>query len=367
MLNVDSDQLNGLLLARGLLDRGRAAANGTGPGAMAAVVLADLAVETAAKAALGSAVEPEVKHPALMEALTKAAKEHQRGDEALPGVGGAGKLRKLRNGVQHDGNEPSSRDVERATVWTEEFVDGVATTFFSTSLGELSRAALITDLDVRESVSAAEALFQQEEFSEAGAQLAIAFEQAHAAFRDQEPWRRRLRVSKSKLEKMLADLVGPAPNSNRRGDFKKMLEAIPVKSTSNLAAGDIATSVFPKKAPNVKDLAGFLDDLLREVSRIDQRVEAFAVAGDPSELAWFRQRLPRPAGFAGDGRIEYRALPPDPPFTREDYVRALDFVVGAAVRWQQTPVVDDEPVDGFEGSRETAGDSELMSTSPPEG
>lgn len=308
---------------------------------MAAVVLADLAVETAAKTALGSSVQPEVKHPDLMKALVAAAQDADVGDEGLPGLGGAKKLRKLRNGVQHDGNEPSVRDVERAAVWAEEFVGGIARTFFSITLGELSRAALVTDPNVRDSIFTAEALAQDEQFSDAGSQLAIAFEQAHAAFRDQEPWRRRLRVSKSKLEKMLGDLAGPAPKGNRRGDFEKMLKAISVKGTSSLAPGDIAQAVFPKGGPDVKSLASFLDDLLREVLRIDQRVEAFAVAGDPSELAWFRQRLPRPAGFAGDGRIEYRALPPDPPFTQGDYVRALDFVVGAAVRWQQTPAADD--------------------------
>jgi len=47
---MDTQRLNALLVARGLLDRGRTAVDGTGPGAMASVVLFDLAVETAAKA-----------------------------------------------------------------------------------------------------------------------------------------------------------------------------------------------------------------------------------------------------------------------------------------------------------------------------
>lgn len=172
---------------------------------------------------------------------------------------------------------------------------------------------------------------------EAAGHLAIAFEQAHMAFREQEPWRKRLRLSRSQIEKILDGLSTKKVQSSRRSDFEKLLKAIPNVKVSSFTYREVVDAVFPAGGIDVKPLAHLLEDLLREVGRIDQRVEAFAVAGDPGEFAWFRQRVPRPAMYAGDGEIGFRAFDPDPPFTQQDYLRALDFVVGASLRWQQLP------------------------------
>lgn len=338
---MNEEHLSSLLLARGLLDRGRAAVNGTGAGAMAAVVLVDLAVETAGKAALGSEVDHDLKFHTLLDKLDGEARTRSEDQARLTGLGHARKLRKLRNGVQHDGNEPSARDVERAAVWAEEFIDEVAQRFFALSLQELSRASLITDAQARSSIAAAEEAAAVEHYSEAAGHLAIAFEQAHMAFRDQEPWRKRLRVTRQQIEKLLQGLTSDKVQSSRRNDLEKLLKAIPNAKVSSFVYGDIVNAVFPQKPPDVKPIARLLDDILREVSRIDQRVEAFAVAGDPGEYAWFRQRVPRPSAYIGDGALQFQKFDPDPPFSQQDYLRALDFVVGAAVRWQQAPVEAD--------------------------
>src|SRR5215218_80068 len=338
---MNEEHLSSLLLARGLLDRGRAAVNGTGAGAMAAVVLVDLAVETAGKAALGSEVDHDLKFHALLDKLDGEARTRREDQTSLIGLGHARKLRKLRNGVQHDGNEPSARDVERAAVWAEEFIDEIAQRFFALSLQELSRASLITDAQARSSTAAAEEAAADERYSEAAGHLAIAFEQAHMAFRDQEPWRKRLRVTRQQIEKLFHGLTPDKVQSSRRTDLDTLLKAIPNAKVSSFVYGEIVNAVFPQKPADVKPIARLLDDILREVSRIDQRVEAFAVAGDPGEYAWFRQRVPRPSAYMGDGALHFQTFDPDPPFSQQDYLRALDFVVGAAVKWQQAPVETD--------------------------
>lgn len=338
---MNEEHLSSLLLARGLLDRGRAAVNGTGAGAMAAVVLVDLAVETAGKAALGSEVDHDLKFHALLDKLDGEARTRREDQTSLIGLGHARKLRKLRNGVQHDGNEPSARDVERAAVWAEEFIDEIAQRFFALSLQELSRASLITDAQARSSIAAAEEAAADERYSEAAGHLAIAFEQAHMTFRDQEPWRKRLRVTRQQIEKLFHGLTPDKVQSSRRTDLDKLLKAIPNAKVSSFVYGEIVNAVFPQKPADVKPIARLLDDILREVSRIDQRVEAFAVAGDPGEYAWFRQRVPRPSTYMGDGALHFQTFDPDPPFSQQDYLRALDFVIGAAVRWQQAPVETD--------------------------
>jgi hypothetical protein len=340
---MNEEHLSSLLLARGLLDQGRAAVNGTGSGAMAAVVLVDLAVETAAKATLGPGAQREMSFGSLIKRVDAEARSQESADAGLSNASRVKKLRSLRNGVQHDGNEPSTRDVERAAVWAEDFVEEIALRFFDRSLRDLSRASLIADPATRASIEAAEELAADNAYSDAAGKLAIAFEQAHGAFKEREPWRKRLRISRHQLERILEGLSSQKSQSSRRSELDRLLKAVPVK-LSAFAYRDIVDAVFPTKGFDVKPLARVLEDLLQEVGRIDQRVEAFAVAGDPSEYAWFRQRVPRPVGHWGAEAIEYRTFPPDPPFTQGDYLRALDFVISASLRWQQMPAEPESPL-----------------------
>jgi hypothetical protein len=89
-------------------------------------------------------------------------------------------------------------------------------------------------------------------------------------------------------------------------------------------------------------LERLLRDLAANVERVEERLEAVAVAGDPSEYAWFRQRIPKPTPVfsGGDGDLDWQTLEPDPPADRREYLRALEFVANTALRWQQFP----EPV-----------------------
>jgi hypothetical protein len=334
---------------------------------MAAVVLFDLAVETAAKAALGA--EPLSEHPgegylekpgelakpvrgdvgfARMLDDVLAALRIDNGDESrtLPGRENIRWLHNLRNEVQHRANEPSARDVERGAVYTSDFLDALLRAFFDSSLVELSRASLVRDEVVREEIERAEGLAAKEDFNGAMERLAVAFELARMSFRSGEPYRRRLRAGSLDVKRALGELTASkGSSSGPRRSLEKVLQTVapgvkPKPSTSDISA--IVEAVFPRKSSDPRRLERLLRSLAANVERVEERLEAVAVAGDPSEYAWFRQRIPKPTPVfsGGDGDLDWQTFEPDPPADRREYLRALEFVANTALRWQQFP----EPV-----------------------
>jgi hypothetical protein len=370
---IDPQRLNAFLVVRGLLDRGRASADGTGPGMMVAVVLFDLAVETAAKAVraahppsdhpgrdylektgeLAKAVRGDLRFPRMLDDLLAALRLKET-DESLnlPDRDNVKWLHEYRNGVQHQANEPSARDVERSAVYATDFIDSLLAAFYEISLAELSRASLVLDEDVRRAIQESEEHAGRQDFNAAMERLAIAFELARSTFRSGEPYRRRLRARGSDIKKALSEFkTASTPSSGARRALHKILDGVapqirPKPMSSDVKA--IVEAVFPQRSGDPRRLEKLLADMAGEVERVEERLEAVAVAGDPSEYAWFRQRVPKPTAFAGNNfELDWHTIPPDPPADQREYLRALEFVTSTALRWQQFP--QPEETEGQEG------------------
>lgn len=353
-------------MSRGLLERGRASLDGTPPGAMATIVLYDLALETAAKtvrAAFPPSTSPGVGYatkpaewrkttrdpslPMVLDQILASRREIARDDTAtIASLDGARRLREFRNLVQHDGNVPSPDELNRSWLRATDFIEEVLSVFFDRRLAELSRASLVADPEVRERITLAEKEASTDDFSSAVGQLAIAFELARYIFRTGEPARRRLRTSRSEIERALGHRPG---RSRPFSSFteNKVRDALRAASGNKLSSGEASKVVQAIGASGElpKELPKFLVELTQAIERIDDRLEALSVAGDPSEYAWFRQRVPRPSAYWGDERLEFTSIPPDPPADQADFLRAMDFVTATALRWEQEPVEPQEEVD----------------------
>ena len=212
---------------------------------------------------------------------------------------------------------------------------------------------------VRDKIREAEAWAGAGDFTAAMEHLAVAFELARFSFRSEEPYRRAFRVGSFDIQRALSDLVAPPKlSSSVRTKLRKALESIPSKKLSSGDIRDIVEGVLPSKAGgNSRRFERLLRKVVGGVGRVEERLEAVTVAGDPSEYAWFRRRVPRPTAFAGDGsELAWHTIPPDPPAAQREYLRALEFVTTTALRWQQFP--RPETVEEEEEEREEDGDSE---------
>jgi hypothetical protein len=148
-LDMDEQCLHAFVVARGLLDRGTAGLDGTPPSAIGAVILFDVAVETAAKATLrvrapggfpgsGYAIRPTKRAeqqqeylPWVLDQLLASCRELRADDQAeWPALRDARLLHKYRNTVQHDGTVPSSQDLERQRFRATDFIASLASSFF---------------------------------------------------------------------------------------------------------------------------------------------------------------------------------------------------------------------------------------------
>lgn len=350
---MDEQRLNAFIVARGLIDRGTSSADGTAPGAVAAVVMYDLAVETAAKAT--RAAYPVGTHPGTGYAtkpgeLTKAppqdpslgrvlddvlAAHRERAGDAqvdLDGRQGALALHRFRNGVQHEGNVPSADDVDRARLRATDFLESLLQTFFGTRLLGVSRAALLREPGVRERVEQAEEAAAQLGMDDAMQHLTVAFELSRSAFRATEPHRRRSDVRRTEIRRSLSQLVSPPKVSSIL--VGRVTDAFKRVGLQQSQAKEVTQALFGAKPADASALEKVLEQLAARLDRLDERMEALSVAGDPGEYAWFRQLVP-PAVGTLDG--EWISYPPRRPVTQGDYRRAVDFVVSTALRWQQLP------------------------------
>jgi hypothetical protein len=316
--------LRNLLVSRQLLEHASRQADGTEPGGAAAVVLADIAVETAAKAAV--AVRPPSSYPGDGYILTANARRSQsrrdptlpavldaalaswresRGDEALASleIAEAKRLHDYRNLVQHDAVVPAAAEVPRWLSRAELFVRWTVTEFFGLALEEVSRSVLIRDEQARARVLLAERHASEGEYRLAMAHLRLAFD---SAIRSRET----------------------SPSSGLTfidSDIK--------------AAVISATGTGYRRARDVGDVSpGRLVEVLRKMVRrlqeVDDVVRALTVGADPVEAEWFLATAPEPVRGINS---PYWEIFDDEPRTRDDYQRGHEFVVSTLVRWQELP------------------------------
>ncbi len=181
----DDRSIRGFLVARGLLERAESFVDGSAAGAVTAVIVSDLAVETAAKATVVE--NPSGTHPGTGYLLRPNQRRGPARDPSLPEVldnvlaawrertkdanaslielQKAARLREFRNSVQHAGVVPSADVVERSRLRAIDAVRVLARSFFDTELEQISRAQLIASSLVRGRVLLAEQHADKEEYS----------------------------------------------------------------------------------------------------------------------------------------------------------------------------------------------------------
>jgi hypothetical protein len=336
---MDTAELNGLIVARGLLDKARLSRDATAPGEITAVILLDLAVETASKAILGTKAKKNTGFVGIIDTLTAEWRvQTGKAEGEIEGTGQVKKLRDYRNGVQHDGNVPSPQNVERYAVYAYDFIDAATQAFFGVALQELSRAHLIANETIRDEIRSAESLASAGDFNTAGEHIVVAFELVVRAVRSDQPWRRRLDLSESKLKRALDEMAPKPPSgvSSLKSKLREILAAVPTKRS--LSSFDINKLVDlmldgPAKVDSAR-LREALVGIVKELDWLQERMEANAAAGDPAEHAWFRSRLGK--GFPTAGGQHWVTTSADPPLAEEEYVRAIEFVTQAALRQQRS-------------------------------
>ncbi len=331
-------ELNAFLLARTLLDRVGSFDDGTAAGAVGAVVLYDLAVETVAKAieahtppksfpGTGYAVnKKELERTARLWELTVtraldhllAAIRERTGDErAMPvALREAQRLHRVRNEVQHDGVVPSPQTVAESRRRATDFLEWAAREFHGIELAAISRASLVHSEPVRERLEHAEELDASGKASAAAGELSIALEIARHEIRAGEPYR---------------------PRGFRGLDIRSATESI--NSAIERLTRATKISGYYGGGPTDK-LRQVLDRLSGDVERIEDRLEALTLGAAASEYAWFRRRIPPARMMVGR---DWHTNEPEPPLSPDEFRRALDFVTTTALHWQQFPSPVDEP------------------------
>jgi hypothetical protein len=306
---MDQVQARLLVVGRGFLDRAQLLGeDGSETARMGAVVLADLAVEMAAKAAVqyeplsGRArLDRDPPLPAVLEALTKRWQQREGTTDDVPEAREAGRLHETRNSVQHAGMAPSSDQVLQSRVGTRRFLEWVATDWFGVPLESVSRAQLIENEAVRSLVVDAEQLAARDDYGTAGERLAAAFEMARRSHR--------------------AEM--------RDGQFVK-----------RISPGDIGRAVSEVDS---YDAAGGSSRRFREVmygfaeqiERLSDQVEALTLGARASDYAWFKRSFPR--FFESAGSLVMEPLS-GTVITPDVYLRGLDFVTTTALHWQEFPI-----------------------------
>ncbi len=294
---MDQQCLNAMVVARGLLDRGTLTLDGTAPSAIAAVILYDVAVETAAKATLrvirpGRLSQQRTHLPSVLTQLLAEYRELQADDRAeWRALEDARHLHDDRNRVQHHGTIPSPQDLERQRFRATDFISSLASSFFGRQLSELSRAMLVQDKEVRRAIEAAEQSLANGHLASAVEQLSIALEVARIAFRLGQP-----------------------------SDSRKSLSIYDVRN----AMTEVSSRL-----------------LVRRSERVEDRLEALSLGAQASDYVWFQGRFPRAYRTLASDQWKTSPRPnhAEIRFTREEVIRGLDFVTTVALHWQQFPPV----------------------------
>jgi hypothetical protein len=327
-LELDDQSLNAFIVARGLLERGTLGQDGTAPGAIAAVILYDVAVETAAKAAVrarppsnfpgsGYVVRPAKRSeqqkeylPWVLDQLLASYRELLRTDQGdSQALRDARTLHDYRNLVQHQGTVPSLQDVDRQRFRATDFIGWVTRGFFDRELHEVSRAILIKDKDVRNSVEEAEQSLVAGDLTSAAEKLSIAFEAARHAFRSDQPFSSQKSIRGFDVSNAVSDL---------KRSFQAAGRGIPIL--------------------NLRHLEQLLQTLVLRSDRVEDRLEALSLGAEASDYAWFRNRFPRAHGPYNQGQWHVSwPTGSERLFTPEEVMRGMEFVTTVALHWQQFP------------------------------
>jgi hypothetical protein len=288
--------------------------DGTEPGRMAAVVLADLAVEMAAWAAARDEPLPGKNRwglnpslPVVLDALNRAWQKREQSREDVPEIREANRLHGIRNTVQHSGFGPSTSQVLESRVGSQRFLAWVAADWFGQDLESISRGRLITDPAVRTSVELAERAAGGDDYSTAAKHLAVAFEAARWRFRAAQMHRG------SYVPAVTASDVSAAVSEVKKGDDDK---------TAGLG--------YRKLERVLRGLAHHLDG-------ISDRVEALSLGARASDYVWFKNNFPEVHRVMKAGEANLVPYEPNEPIERGVYLRGLDFVTTTALHWQEFP------------------------------
>jgi hypothetical protein len=327
---MDERTVRSFLVARGLMDRADLAVDGTPVGAVASVVLLDLAVETGAKATV--AAHPPTTRPGRDYLLSDQQRRPGRLDPSLPQVlddvlaawrlvkgdetlaprelREAARLREYRNNVQHAGVVPHDEDIRLSRLRARGAVEWLARSFFDTDLDAVSRAMLLSEGPLRDRVVVAERHAAMGEWREAVAQLWIAFQDAVEQHRSRQKYRRRATTF----------------------DVRAAVERATGQSFTGTGRNPFGGST--------ESLTNLLTDVLERTEGVEETLEVMAMGAEAADYAWFRAVAPRPSRTMGDAkwRIDQR----EPLRSQSDWQRAYDFVLSTMLRWQQAPVRDDD-------------------------
>jgi hypothetical protein len=309
---VDQSQIRAMIVGRQFLDRAEMLGEeGTETSRMTAVVLADLAVEITAKAAVRyeqlprrARLERDPPLPEVLSALTAFWQGRAQTQDDVPEIRAARGLHDLRNSVQHRGLAPSNDQVTGARVDARRFVGWIASEWFGVPLEEVSRAQLIEDETVRDLVIDAERLAANDDYSQAAERLAVAFEMG----------RRSLRVVM------------------RRGQYQpRPVSVVDVGPALAELRGGVRNS-FIRNPPKLDHL---LRGLAHQLDRVSDQVEALTLGARLSDYAWFKRVFPDVGSVMRAGTSELFARPPHRPITSAEYLRGLDFVTTSVLHWQE--------------------------------
>jgi hypothetical protein len=317
---MDERQIRAVIVSRAFLDRAELlAADGTVTGRMAAVVLSDLSVETAAKTAVADQALPEKARldrdpplPFVLEALVQLWQKRSGETSDVPAVREARRVHDVRNSVQHAGLAPDADQVVDARLRANRFLAWVASAWFGRELETISRALLIQHDDIRAHVQDAEQLLERQEYGAAAERLAIAFELARWEFRAQLS-----REGSTDLLLFRPTDVSSAVSEVRRG-------------------GDD----YDGLGRGYRSFERVMRGLAAQVARLNDQVEALSLGARMSDYAWFRQHFPRVSQTvqAGTNVPRFYTAPPTTPMTREICLRGLEFVTTTALHWQEFPL-----------------------------
>ena len=325
-----------LIAARGLLARAGAANDGTGPGAMAGVILYDVAVETAAKAIFwqnvpnehpgdgyvtkaGELQKPLANRdpslPRVLDGLLAAYRLRNHDDRAeLPHRRDARRLHEFRNTVQHDAVLPSDEDVLRSRLRATDFLDALCKAFIGVGLNEISRARLVWADAVRIPLIDAERHIELGKYSDAMGALAVAFETGRRMLHSSRPFTRH-----------------QSTGFNVSEVIREMTQAAPMTGPSS--ARDPFADMRRFGA-----LQSLLSDLIHRQEHVEDLSDALLLGASAEQYAWFKARAPRVNWRRRDSDVEWVGDPQplDREPTADEARQALDFVVSAALRWQAT-------------------------------
>lgn len=291
--------------------------------------LYDLAVETGAKAAAAAQPPPasfpgggyllpkrparslrkDLPLPAVLDELLASAR-HRAGDDRLD-VGvirDAARLHEARNRIQHESEVPTPDAIATARARALALLSWSTETFFGMEFERLSRATLVRNDTVRNLIEKAERQAADEDLDLAAGSVAIALEFARLEFRTGQRY------------------------SDRRQ---------PLRPTNvNAALSEIRKGGGDPHGMGYRQTKELLITMASTIEVLADRVEALSLGARASDYDWFRRHFPqigRTVSSRAEGGFDLHPRTVPAGMTRAIYERGRDFVVDAALHWQQFP------------------------------